>query len=83
MEIDGDKRMLHARIHSAGHLLDTAFSNIGFSQLEPSKVRFALATLKSMHKTQEHIHHKNISEVVLLLINIFTHNFSGLTFVEM
>ncbi len=41
VEIDGDKRLLHARIHSAGHLLDTAFSNIGFSQLEPSKVLVA------------------------------------------
>ena len=39
VEIDGIKRMLHARIHSAGHLLDTAFSNIGFSELEPSKVK--------------------------------------------
>jgi len=39
VEIDGVKRMLHARIHSAGHLLDTAFSSIGFSELEPSKVR--------------------------------------------
>ncbi len=38
MVIDGPKRMLHARIHSAGHLLDTAFSNIGVTYLEPSKV---------------------------------------------
>ena len=38
VEIDGVKRMLHARIHSAGHLLDTAFSNIGVTYLEPSKV---------------------------------------------
>ena len=39
VEIDGPKRMLHARIHSAGHLLDTAFANIGVTYLEPSKVR--------------------------------------------
>lgn len=39
VEVDGPKRMLHARIHSAGHLLDTAFSNIGVTNLEPSKVQ--------------------------------------------
>ena len=39
VEIDGAKRLLHARIHSAGHLLDSAFSNIGVTDLEPTKVR--------------------------------------------
>ena len=38
VEVDGNRRMLHARLHSAGHLLDAAFSNIGFTELEPSKV---------------------------------------------
>jgi Ser-tRNA(Ala) deacylase AlaX len=38
VEIDGVKRLLHARIHSAGHLLDTACRNIGLTGLEPSKV---------------------------------------------
>ena len=28
--VDADKRLLHARIHSAGHLLDVAMTNIGF-----------------------------------------------------
>ena len=37
-EIDAQKRMLHARLHSAGHLLDSALANIGISDLIPSKV---------------------------------------------
>ena len=28
--VDADRRLLHARIHSAGHLLDVAMTNIGF-----------------------------------------------------
>jgi Ser-tRNA(Ala) deacylase AlaX len=35
--VDEDKRRLHARIHSAGHLLDSAFAVLGWTQLEPSK----------------------------------------------
>lgn len=37
-EIDGPKRILHARLHSAGHLLDSALANIGITDLIPSKV---------------------------------------------
>lgn len=37
-EIDSPKRMLHARLHSAGHLLDSALANIGITDLIPSKV---------------------------------------------
>lgn len=37
-EIDAPKRMLHARLHSAGHLLDSALANIGMNDLIPSKV---------------------------------------------
>ena len=39
VEIDAEKRMLHARIHSAGHLLDSALLCLGMNDLEPSKVR--------------------------------------------
>ncbi len=39
VEVDSARRMLNARVHSAGHLLDTAFSNIGFKDLTPEKVR--------------------------------------------
>ena len=38
VEIDGPRRMLHARLHSAGHLLDSALANIGINDLIPSKV---------------------------------------------
>ena len=39
VEIDAVKRKLHAQLHSAGHLLDLAFVNIGMTDLIPSKVR--------------------------------------------
>lgn len=35
--VDGDARRLHARLHSAGHLLDAAMRNVGRGNLEPSK----------------------------------------------
>lgn len=38
VEIDSERRMLHARLHSAGHLLDSALTNIGVSDLVPDKV---------------------------------------------
>ena len=38
VEIDAGRRMRHARLHSAGHLLDSALINIGVSDLIPSKV---------------------------------------------
>lgn len=38
VEIDAERRMLHARIHSAGHLLDSALFLLGMTDLEPSKV---------------------------------------------
>lgn len=47
VEINGARRMLHARIHSAGHLLDTAFSNIGVTDLEPSKVCMCLINMEA------------------------------------
>jgi Ser-tRNA(Ala) deacylase AlaX len=39
VKIDGDARLLHARIHSAGHLLDVAVANLGYDSnaLKPSK----------------------------------------------
>ena len=39
VEIDAIKRMFHARVHSAGHLLDSAFTSIGMMDLIPYKVR--------------------------------------------
>ena len=39
VEIDAARRVLHARLHSAGHLLDSALANIGVTDLIPSKVR--------------------------------------------
>ena len=36
--IDGERRMLNARVHSAGHLLDSALYQLGMTDLEPSKV---------------------------------------------
>ena len=38
VEIDSTRRRLNARIHSAGHLLDSALSNLGITDLVPSKV---------------------------------------------
>eukprot|EP01114_Cavostelium_apophysatum_P020905 TRINITY_DN7141_c0_g1_i2.p1 TRINITY_DN7141_c0_g1~~TRINITY_DN7141_c0_g1_i2.p1 ORF type:complete len:257 (-),score=43.65 TRINITY_DN7141_c0_g1_i2:8-778(-) len=37
MKIDEAKRRQHAKLHSAGHLLDTALGNIGETELEPGK----------------------------------------------
>jgi Ser-tRNA(Ala) deacylase AlaX len=37
LQIDKDKRLLHARLHSAGHLLDCAVSMLGFDNLKPTK----------------------------------------------
>ena len=44
-EIDAPKRMLHARLHSAGHLLDSALANMGITDLIPSKVWVATIQL--------------------------------------
>jgi Ser-tRNA(Ala) deacylase AlaX len=30
VHIDADRRLLNARVHSAGHLLDVAMTNVGF-----------------------------------------------------
>ena len=38
VEIDADRRRYHARLHSAGHLLDSAFFFLGMTDLEPYKV---------------------------------------------
>lgn len=38
VEIDAVRRMQHARVHSAGHLLDSALANLGVTDLIPSKV---------------------------------------------
>ncbi|EPS64543.1 hypothetical protein M569_10238 [Genlisea aurea] len=35
--VDEDKRRLHSRLHSAGHLLDICVRNVGWNHLEPSK----------------------------------------------
>ena len=43
IEVDAARRMLHARLHSAGHLLDSAFINMGMTDLVPAKVLY-LAT---------------------------------------
>jgi hypothetical protein len=43
MSIREDTRRLHARIHSAGHLLDAAMHNCGFD-FPPTKVRVGAAT---------------------------------------
>jgi Ser-tRNA(Ala) deacylase AlaX len=37
INVDPEKRKLHARIHSGGHLLDAAFNNLGWNQLIPTK----------------------------------------------
>jgi alanyl-tRNA synthetase len=41
-EIDAQKRTLHARLHSGGHLCDIAVRSCGFDYLVPGKVRRAL-----------------------------------------
>lgn len=39
IEVDGARRMLHARLHSAGHLLDSALDKMGMlTDLVPYKV---------------------------------------------
>jgi len=37
LQIDKEKRILHAKLHSGGHLLDVALMNVGQTQLEPGK----------------------------------------------
>jgi len=37
IKIDKEKRMLHAKLHSGGHLLDSALLNIGVDYLTPGK----------------------------------------------
>ena len=37
LQIDGEKRLLHAKVHSAGHLLDCAVSSLGIDGLSPTK----------------------------------------------
>ncbi|KAL5457304.1 hypothetical protein EMCRGX_G034552 [Ephydatia muelleri] len=37
IEVDALKRRLHARLHSAGHLMDSALTNMGVSDLIPAK----------------------------------------------
>ena len=37
LEIDKDKRLLNARLHSAGHLLDCAVSKLDLETLKPTK----------------------------------------------
>merc|ERR1711964_61442 len=37
LEVNGAKRRLYARIHSAGHLIDLAATNAGYGYLEPVK----------------------------------------------
>lgn len=37
IKVDEAKRRMHARLHSAGHLLDAAMRDIGYGHLEPSK----------------------------------------------
>ena len=38
VEVTESRRRMNARIHSAGHLLDSAFENLGVTDLIPSKV---------------------------------------------
>ena len=45
VEIDQARRRLNARIHSAGHLLDSALIRLGMTDLVPSKVGPAKATI--------------------------------------
>ena len=44
VEIDQARRRLNARIHSAGHLLDSALIRLGMTDLVPSKVGPAKTT---------------------------------------
>lgn len=37
LEIDKEKRQLHTRLHSAGHLIDVAVTKIGIPRLKPTK----------------------------------------------
>lgn len=37
IEVDANKRKLHARLHSAGHLMDSALARIGMADLIPAK----------------------------------------------
>ena len=37
MKIDQDKRILNAKLHSAGHLLDCAVTKLGIENLKPTK----------------------------------------------
>jgi hypothetical protein len=37
LQVDGEKRKIYARYHSAGHLLDIAVRRCGQTQLQPSK----------------------------------------------
>jgi len=37
LEINKEKRLLHAKLHSAGHLLDIAMANIGLTHLKAGK----------------------------------------------
>ena len=37
LKIDAVKRLVHAKVHSAGHLLDCAVSSLGLNQLSPTK----------------------------------------------
>ncbi len=37
LKIDSDLRMLHAKLHSAGHLIDCAMTQIHYANLKPSK----------------------------------------------
>lgn len=46
VKVDQDKRVLHARVHSAGHLLDVAMANVGY----PSSV---LAPAKGLHQPDQ------------------------------
>ena len=45
VEINSERRCTNARIHSAGHLLDSAFTNLGMTDLIPSKVLVLLLLL--------------------------------------
>lgn len=38
IEIEAERRQLNARLHSAGHLLDSACTNLSLRDLEPAKV---------------------------------------------
>lgn len=37
LKLDQEKRKLHARLHSGGHLLDAACQRVGLTYLEPEK----------------------------------------------